>query len=274
MQFLILWRNKMKKFFYFYTNQMIDENRNNGKYILFNGNEECYSQVSKNIANIIYSHIKKGTQFTSWNYIDNKSNELFFKNNIHIKDHCGIYFLFLDSELRYIGSSTDIFRRIANDHSNSNIKFNQWNFFPCNKNDMKLVESICIIKFKPTDNKCLPDNPMWISHDKLKRIKKNLDDDFLRKTNIQVRNKIYYEVDEVIKSLTRNLEKFKNNNILISKKSIEALKIPDVIKELLNHEIIKKTKVFYQLFDVVASMQRSYSNAIKVKKLVKDMNDD
>lgn len=290
----------MKDEFFFDNNLIIDKDYNTGIYILFNNDNICYSQKNKNIANIIYRHLKdKKIKFTSWNYIINNesdkyhnvtsndyhekaskhcinnntklnANDLFFQDNINISDHCGIYFLYLDSELKYIGSSDNVFRRIANyiATTNGGPEFNYWNYFTYSKNDLKLAEAICIAKYRPPDNNTLPGCDLFISQYNLLKIKNKME--FWPKKDIHVGNNIYYGIDEVIKSLNEKLENSRCDNVLVSKKTLVALEQKGLINELLvKEEIIKGDKVYYQLIDVIDAFTRSYKKALKVKEYFK-----
>jgi hypothetical protein len=71
---------------------------------------------------------------------------------------CGIYFLFNDDELLYIGKSTNVLARIAmHAAKSSNMKFDRAFFIPVNEKELDIVEKTLIHMFGTAKNTRRPD---------------------------------------------------------------------------------------------------------------------
>ena len=88
------------------------------------------------------------------------------KENIKINVVRGIYFLFRNEKIVYVGQSEDIFKRVHN-HLNSKI-FDSWNFIEFQSEDLNEIEANYILLYKPEYNKSIPVNKIWISQGMLK----------------------------------------------------------------------------------------------------------
>lgn len=91
---------------------------------------------------------------------------VFTRNNMDIKLTRGIYFLFKNHELIYIGQSEDIFKRVPI-HLGSK-DFNNWNYIEYENENLNNIEAEFILKFQPKQNKAIPKNDNWISASTLK----------------------------------------------------------------------------------------------------------
>lgn len=64
----------------------------------------------------------------------------------------GIYFLFLDEELVYIGQSLNVHARVGHHYRDSRKTFNRWTFIPAKREDLDRHERRLIRRFKPRLN--------------------------------------------------------------------------------------------------------------------------
>ena len=77
---------------------------------------------------------------------------------IKVKRLCGIYYLWREDEIVYIGQSTNILSRVAT-HLNSVVKvFDSYTYELCEPNLLNKLELESIIKHKPLYNIALPTN--------------------------------------------------------------------------------------------------------------------
>ena len=75
-----------------------------------------------------------------------------FKNDFRsIEDTCGIYFLFKDDELVYIGQSTCVYQRIETHRGDKD--FDRACYFPCPEGELTDIETVLIQGFAPRYNK-------------------------------------------------------------------------------------------------------------------------
>ena len=81
--------------------------------------------------------------------------------------YCGIYFLFKNNSVVYVGQSENILTRI-NAHYNSDKVFDSWNYIEAHKVDLNNLEAESILKYNPPLNQVLPTNSIWISDNSLK----------------------------------------------------------------------------------------------------------
>ena len=65
----------------------------------------------------------------------------------------GIYFLYKNEQLVYIGQSTDILLRIRNHFKEKD--FDNYSYFECEISKLNQVERLFIEKYTPLLNKCL-----------------------------------------------------------------------------------------------------------------------
>ena len=70
----------------------------------------------------------------------------------------GIYFLYLDEKLVYIGQSADMFGRVSTHLKSKKNSFNKCYFFPCDKENLSLFESALITYLSPPLNKGIISN--------------------------------------------------------------------------------------------------------------------
>jgi hypothetical protein len=68
----------------------------------------------------------------------------------------GIYFLFSDDELVYIGKSLSIYARIGNHCADVEKQFNRVSIFLCSIEELDDLECKYILKYKPKYNKSIP----------------------------------------------------------------------------------------------------------------------
>lgn len=91
---------------------------------------------------------------------------VFTRNNMDIELTRGIYFLFKNYELIYIGQSEDIFKRVP-EHRGSK-DFNNWLYIEYENENLNNVEAEFILKYQPKENKAIPKNDNWMSTSTLK----------------------------------------------------------------------------------------------------------
>lgn len=65
----------------------------------------------------------------------------------------GIYFLYRDNKLIYIGQTTDLHSRLASHRSAATTKFDYFRLIPCSRFRLKHYESRLIAYFKPELNR-------------------------------------------------------------------------------------------------------------------------
>ena len=92
--------------------------------------------------------------------------EMFYKENIDALPKIGVYFLFNENEIVYIGQSINILNRVGT-HTQSKT-FNSWNYISCSREELNDLEAELIIQHKPVLNSSLPKNKMWISINQIK----------------------------------------------------------------------------------------------------------
>lgn len=81
-----------------------------------------------------------------------------------------IYFLISkEYEIVYIGSTCNIYTRLSS-HLNSNKNFESIKFFQVPKEIASEIEADLIIKYDPKYNLCIPNNELWISLARYKKI--------------------------------------------------------------------------------------------------------
>lgn len=66
---------------------------------------------------------------------------------------CGIYFLIRDGEIKYVGQSVDIFKRIREHRQHAYIKFDRFSMIPVRKEKLTEVETWYIQHFRPEYNR-------------------------------------------------------------------------------------------------------------------------
>lgn len=71
---------------------------------------------------------------------------------------CGVYFLFFEDELQYVGQSVNILARIGT-HAQNGVAFDSWSFVPIAKEKLMEIERNYIMAFDPPLNKIL--KPKW-----------------------------------------------------------------------------------------------------------------
>lgn len=86
---------------------------------------------------------------------------VFLNENSKIKVIRGIYFLFKDNELVYIGQSEDIYKRVPSHLFSKD--FNNWNYIEYVNDDLNTLEAEFILKYRPKHNKSIPMNNTWLS---------------------------------------------------------------------------------------------------------------
>ena len=86
---------------------------------------------------------------------------IFANENIEIKPIRGIYFLFYDDELVYIGQSENVHKRVPCHIVDK--KFNNWNYIEYPEEDLDELEAEYILKYQPKYNQSIPKNNTWLS---------------------------------------------------------------------------------------------------------------
>lgn len=82
----------------------------------------------------------------------------------------GVYFLFDDDELVYVGQSTKAHARVAA-HILEDIKeFNCFAVLECSATDLNETEAEAIVRFNPKYNRAVPGNKKWIGISHLRRL--------------------------------------------------------------------------------------------------------
>ena len=76
--------------------------------------------------------------------------ETIFQNRM--MPRCGIYFLFEDRMLQYIGQSSNIWHRVFRHTERSTFPFNNWCGVPCEIFDLDLIEAAYISAYRPPCN--------------------------------------------------------------------------------------------------------------------------
>lgn len=66
--------------------------------------------------------------------------------------YCGIYFLFKDDDIVYIGQSVNIHQRVTTHKNNQQKDFDSYSYVLCDKEDLMMYETAYLIKFKPKYN--------------------------------------------------------------------------------------------------------------------------
>ena len=74
---------------------------------------------------------------------------------------CGVYELFLDDELIYVGQSKQVQSRIMNHLRNKEIRFDSFNITECDKSELNDIEAEYIIERNPVRNKTIPKNSVY-----------------------------------------------------------------------------------------------------------------
>jgi len=96
-----------------------------------------------------------------------------FKNeNIRINkiSFSGIYFLFLNKEIVYIGQSENIEKRVFQHLSRRKIIFDEWNYIKYPKELLNTKEADYILEYKPKYNNSIPSQNIWISKNQIRQI--------------------------------------------------------------------------------------------------------
>jgi len=78
----------------------------------------------------------------------------------HPYEASGIYFLYVDDEIVYIGQSINMYARIMQ-HAKC-IDYEYVKFFVCGQSEMNDTEARFIMRFKPKHNKSLPKNSVFM----------------------------------------------------------------------------------------------------------------
>jgi hypothetical protein len=68
-------------------------------------------------------------------------------------DFCGVYFLFLDRDIIYIGQSARVRNRVDDHYARGCIAFDRWTFIECPREDLRLAERAYIDKYMPRENR-------------------------------------------------------------------------------------------------------------------------
>ena len=130
---------------------------------------------------------------------------IFANENIKINKVRGVYFLFDDDELVYIGQSENILSRIAS-HLNDK-RFDSYNFIECQYGNLDALEAKYILKYNPKYNKTLPCGGEWLSKSAIKTkfgIDKFTQNRIIKKCNIECiifRGVVYVNAEQILKRI-------------------------------------------------------------------------
>ncbi len=121
---------------------------------------------------------------------------------------CCVYFLFIGSEIIYIGQTINLKARARNHE----VEFETLKYIPCNADDMNNLEALKIIEYKPKLNFTIPPNDNFKSMMHLKKAVFNellkVRSPYNKKTNPkQPKNQtnIFYVTNEDYKNLSRRI---------------------------------------------------------------------
>lgn len=79
-------------------------------------------------------------------------------------NRCGVYLLYLDCKVVYVGKSLNVIDRIRFCHTHDK-SFNQWSYIPISYTDAGNLEAELVIKYQPVLNQRLPKNNRFLSKD-------------------------------------------------------------------------------------------------------------
>ncbi len=82
---------------------------------------------------------------------------------------CGVYFLISQGELVYVGQSADVVARVSIHNAKKIIKFDSYNWIECISSELTNLEIECILKFRPSFNKNIPECKRFTTAHALKR---------------------------------------------------------------------------------------------------------
>lgn len=77
--------------------------------------------------------------------------------------HCGVYFLFRDGEVVYVGQSINIASRVYSHIKEGKKDFDCYSFFECSCKDLDRLEAALICKFDPEYNATIPPGQGFMS---------------------------------------------------------------------------------------------------------------
>ena len=75
----------------------------------------------------------------------------------------GVYELFLDGELVYVGQSTELPNRILTHLKSGGVNFDSFDVTFCNEDELNDIEATYIIERQPKKNKSVPPNAVYVS---------------------------------------------------------------------------------------------------------------
>ena len=84
----------------------------------------------------------------------------------------GVYFLFQDDEIVYVGQSVDIHARISVHMSDENKEFDSFSFIEFSDDNLDIHEGDYIMEYRPFLNSTMPKGARWKSQAQLKSVLK------------------------------------------------------------------------------------------------------
>lgn len=99
-------------------------------------------------------------------------SEIYNQSQLLTPFPCGVYFLFNDSDLVYIGKSVNPFGRLSEHAKNPEKVFNRWSLIECDERWLDWLESQYIRRFRPPFN---ARNWQWDGYVKTPFFKRTLD---------------------------------------------------------------------------------------------------
>lgn len=210
------------------------------------------------------SYLFKGSTNCITNSTRIDTNDLFFKKNINVNDLNGVYSLYKNSKIVYVGSSQNVFSRVWAHERN----FDSWNFIPCDITDFKTIEAFCIVLFESNQNKELPTNNLYIAERYVKNLMNHEYNDKESENvkygkHILIGKNTYYFVEVVINILRKKLKDY--GDVIVPKSILEDSTYNKPIVPISNN------KVYYLLSDIISAFEEGYEHNKKIVSKILDI---